>query len=142
MNEALSIPEWIHVLQNELNEADRSAFIAQTELWKKFGDHSDFPQVTQEIYQGWLENRYLDWKVVELNFNIRPVSSSFFSRLGASFGWLIGKKQPLNMEQETFVLANSNDPKSIRINVKFEKLNGQIHSTYTTSNQVKTSSIV
>ena len=73
MTEAQTIPQWVSMLQHELYEADLSALHAQTELWKRFGDFPEFPQVEAEVYKDWFRDRYLDWKLIEFTLYIRPV---------------------------------------------------------------------
>lgn len=132
MEDALSIPGWVNVLQNELFEADRSAFHAQVELWKRFADYPDFPQADAAVYQGWFQDRYLDWKVVEFTLHIRPVSGSFWYRLKNSWLNLTKQLTPTQIEEQTYVLVAPNDEQAQSIKVRFEKVDGKIQATYQT----------
>lgn len=125
-----SIAGWIASLEREIAEADQNAKKAQFQAWTRFAQHPDFPQVGEDVFRGWIDNRYLDWTLLTVTLYLRPVRSRFFSRIGPSLRWLFTGAAPIKVDDTTFELAEKGGKGTLLVEVNFAKKNEKVTNTF------------
>mgnify|MGYP000150029584 CR=1 FL=1 len=126
MSTKQSIEAWIASFKREIVETDINAFHAQWELWSRFSQYPDFPQAGEEVFEGWLPDRYLDWSNMTFDFYLKPVKQSFWARIGPAMRWLFTGREPVKMGDLVYELASASDKGSLQIKVTFNKKKGHI----------------
>lgn len=125
-----SIAGWVALLKRELAEADENAKRAQFQAWSRFAEHPDFPQVGDEVFKGWIDNRYLDWTVVTMTLYLKPVRAGFFNRVIPAFRWLFLGRQPIALDDHVYELAEKGGENTIMIILNFNKQKEQVTSSF------------
>ncbi len=126
-NKALSITAWIEVLRGEVLEMDKNAQYQQAQLWSKFGNNPEFDFLDDQLYEGWEDNRYLDWKTIVLSLNLKPVRTGFFSRIRSGLNWMFRSVPLVFDEKGVYQLCEKSDVRSFELKVVFTKTKGQIN---------------
>ncbi len=128
MEKAQSIEHWIATLEREIVEMDLSASKAQLDTWKLFALHSEFPAAGTGVFEGWVPDRYLDWKTIEMELFLKAQEISFWRRLVEGLKWVFIGHPPLAFSDLNYSLARSSDKRAMSVKVIFEKKEGEILS--------------
>lgn len=122
------ISQLMKSVEYELAIADRQASIAQLKAWEKFSLHHDFPNVAPSVYEGWEEDRFLDWQEVNMQLSIKPKFSiryflkHLFNRTATPC-------------RKRYKLASAKDTKAISVTITFTKKAHKIDSHYNIESQ-------
>lgn len=125
-----SISGWVALLKRELAEADQNAKKAQFQAWSKFALHPDFPQVGQDVFKGWIDNRYLDWTSINMTLYLKPVRPGFWTRIGPAFRWLFTGSKPMAIGKLVYEMAEKGEKGSVMVTVNFKKNKEQVTSDF------------
>jgi len=120
-----------HILE-EVIKADMSMHHAQVEIWKKFGEYRPVGElINPDIHLGWAEERYLCLNEVKLDFHIRPVSTSIFTRIGTSFKNFFRSGSSNAHRQVIFDFCSASDEDSMAMTIVVKRFeNGTVSAEY------------
>jgi hypothetical protein len=116
----------------EVIKADMSMHAAQVELWKKFSEFRPLGEmINADIHLGFAEERYLCLSEVKLDFHIRPVSASFFARVGASLKNIFGSGISTIQGQTMFDFCSPAEKNAMAMTIVVKRFeNGTVSAEY------------
>lgn len=120
-----SISSWIASLQRELVEMDQHASVAQVEAWKKFHLNDEFPHIEHNYFEGYYDEAYLDWKVIQLELFLKE-RRPFWYIFIYLFRRILGTEKAVDPSQIEYVLCKSTNRRAIQLKVSFSKEDGKI----------------